>query len=356
MQQQGEFSYTSEPHAAPVKSKTKYRDENDDESGNGNLMSDPRVVRGSTYAAKVTGQTGTVKEKPRRTNRRGMGGTRRSSTPPPVPGRSHMDIQTDDVLEELTDKPVELDMETQTPAVNDRPPSPLFVRAKIGHDMETQILPGDLFNFDMEVAPILEVLVGKTLHVSMLEIMQEEELSAIALQQSEFETIRNIELAEVQRLEAELKRKAQEKERRLEQESKRKLARRALEEKIAARSFSQSYLGSLHTGVFDTLIAEGFLYDPVRKEIEDLFMADMITNLRTQADSYIAAQEVASELLDATRVNARAFGQEAVMLRQALKEKLEREAAQAKAEAAAKLAAEEEAARAAEEGGGYAEE
>lgn len=350
MQQQGEFSYTSEPHAAPVKSKSKYRDENDDDSNPQNLMSDPRVVRGSTYAAKVTSQTGMAKEKPRRTNRRGMGGTRRSSTPPPVPGRSHMDIQTDDVLEELTDKPVEMDMETQTPAVNDRPPSPLFVRAKIGHDMETQILPGDLFNFDIEVEPILEVLVGKTLHVSMLEIMQEEELAAIALQQGEFETIRNIELAEVQRLEAELKRKSQEKERRLEQESKRKLARRALEEKIAARSFSQSYLGSLHTGVFDTLIAEGFLYDPVRKEIEDLFMADMISNLRTQADSYIAAQEVATELLNSTRSTARAFGQEAIMLRQALKDKLEREAAQAAAEEAAKLAAEEEARKAAEEG------
>ena len=56
--------------------------------------------------------------------------------------------------------------------------------------METQILPGDLFNFDVEVDPILEVLVGKTPHVAMLEIMQEEELNAIAAQQLEFETIR----------------------------------------------------------------------------------------------------------------------------------------------------------------------
>merc|ERR1712146_286244 len=100
---------------------------------------------------------------------------------------------------------------------------------------------------------ILEVLVGKTLHVAMLEIMQEEELNAIASQQLEFETIRNIELAEVRRLEAEMKRKAQEKERRIEQETKRKQARRELEEKVAARSFSQQYLGDLHTGVFDTL-------------------------------------------------------------------------------------------------------
>ena len=318
-----EFSYTSEPHAAPVKAKGKYRDDDATSAdGAGNLMSDPRVVRGSTYAAKVTTQDDRKMSKAPRRMRRGMGGTRRSGTPPPVPGRSHMDMQTDDVLEELTDKPVELDMETQTPAVYDRPPSPLFVKAKIGHDMETQIMTGDLFNFELEVEPILEVLVGKTLHVSMLEIMQEEELSAIALQQAEFETVRNIELAEVQRLEADIKRKAQEKERRVEQESKRKISRRALEEKIAARSFSQQYLGSLHQGVFDTLIEEGFLYDPVRKEVEELFMADMIDNLKKQADAYVAAQTCAAEILQNTRVTATAYAAEAVMLREAHKEKL----------------------------------
>lgn len=350
MQQQGEFSYTSEPHAAPVKAKGKYRDENNAEEASANLMSDPRVVRGSTYAAKVTTMSDTKNSKAPRRMRRGMGGTRRSGTPPPVPGRSHMDIQTDDVLEELTDKPVEIDMETQTPAVYDRPPSPLFVRAKIGHDMETQIISGDLFNFDLEVEPILEVLVGKTLHVSMLEIMQEEELAAIALQQAEFDTIRNIELAEVQRLEAEIKRKAQEKERRVEQETKRKVSRRALEEKIAARSFSQQYLGSLHSGVFDTLIAEGFLYDPVRKEVEELFLADVIGKLKKQADAYVAAQACAEELLASTRVNAASFAQEAIVLRAAHKEKLARLEAEEKAAKEAEAAA-AAAAAAAEEGG-----
>ena len=58
----------------------------------------------------------------------------------------------------------------------DRPASPLFVRAKTGVDVVTQILPGDLFDFDLEVEPVLEVLVGKTIHVAMLELMQEEEL------------------------------------------------------------------------------------------------------------------------------------------------------------------------------------
>ena len=36
----------------------------------------------------------------------------------------------------------------------DRPVTPLFVPAKTGADVETQIMPGDLFNFDQEVKVI----------------------------------------------------------------------------------------------------------------------------------------------------------------------------------------------------------
>ena len=128
-----------------------------------------------------------------------MQGMAPPGTPPPVEGRAHMDIQTENFLEELTDRPVESNVETQTEAFLDRPPSPLFVPAKNGKDVETQIESGDLFDFDLEVSPILDVLVGKTLEVSMLELMEEEELSAIRKQQEKFEMMRNAELSEVQR-------------------------------------------------------------------------------------------------------------------------------------------------------------
>jgi hypothetical protein len=359
MEQAGNYSYSAAPAPAAVKTtaaRQKYRDDGENAGGDAlNLMSDPRVVRGSTYAAKVV--TATNKADLAKRNRplpRRKVGTRRSSTPPPVDGRAHMDIQTDDVLEELTDRPIELDAETQTPAMADRPPSPLFVKARIGHDAETQIMSGDLFNFDLEVEPILEVLVGKNMHTALLELMQEDELSAIRLQQEEFEGIRNVELAEVQRLEAESRRRGQEKERRLAQERARLAAKRALEEKIAARSFSSSYLGSMHTNVFDTLIREGFFYDPLRKEVEDIFMLGVVNTVKEKADAYKAAEEIGLELLESARTYARNFGEEAVMLRRLLAERLAREAAlRAAQEAEAKRLA-EEAARAAEAAEGEA--
>lgn len=49
------------------------------------------------------------------------------------------------------DRPVEMTIETQTEAFMDRPPSPLFVPAKSGVDADTQVVVGELFEFDLEV-------------------------------------------------------------------------------------------------------------------------------------------------------------------------------------------------------------
>merc|ERR1719487_2501521 len=113
-----------------------------------------------------------------------------------------MDIQTDSYLEELTERTVEFEAETQTDFLLDRPPSPLFMPAKVGVDIETQIEEGELFDFDREVEPVLEVLVGKTLEQSMMEVLEEEELDSLRRHQEEFEKRRNTEMLEVQRMEA----------------------------------------------------------------------------------------------------------------------------------------------------------
>lgn len=131
----------------------------------------------------------------------------------------------------------EADVDTQTDAFLDRPPSPLFIPAKTGKDVATQILEGDvgissltsflnlililnlftlllyfqLFEFDIEVKPILEVLVGKTLEQALLEVMEEEELANLRQQQREFEELRNAELVEMQRLEEQERRHREEK-------------------------------------------------------------------------------------------------------------------------------------------------
>ena len=68
-----------------------------------------------------------------------------------------------------------------------------------------------LFDFDIEVKPILEVLVGKTVEQSLLEVMEEEELANLRSQQRAFEELRNAELVEQQRLEEQERRHREEK-------------------------------------------------------------------------------------------------------------------------------------------------
>lgn len=68
----------------------------------------------------------------------------RIRSPPPIDGRKHIDIQTELYLEEITDRVEEADVCTQTDAFLDRPPTPLFIPAKTGMDVATQIEDGEV--------------------------------------------------------------------------------------------------------------------------------------------------------------------------------------------------------------------
>lgn len=86
-------------------------------------------------------------------------------------------------LEELSDKIPEAVAATQTDAFLDRAPSPLYIPQKSGVDVATQVYDGELFDFDVEVEPILDVLVGKTIEQALMEVMEEEELDMLRKRQ-----------------------------------------------------------------------------------------------------------------------------------------------------------------------------
>lgn len=260
----------------------------------------------------------------------------------------HCEAQTETFLEELTDRAVEVDSETQTEPFRDRPPSPLFVPSKTGQDKATEIGAEELFDFNSEVGPILEVLVGKTLRISMLEVMEEEELEQIRQRQREFEQMRNAELMEVQRLDAQASRRFAEKQRRLNQERERIRAQTELQEKVAARAFAKSYLVDLSELVFEKLEDDGHFYDPVTREVETVFMPWLMDSLVSDTTSFTDSRSMADDLIkQAIQVAA---DTQADILRQRAEAEAARLAAIKKAEEqaeAARLAAEEEAAAAA---------
>jgi len=288
MQQQkrdGSGTYTFSSRPRPVQERKKFRDPFEEESQAqsmyGNIMYDRRIVRGNTYAQNVlpaTTQPDPIEvQKQQEARRRAVARKRAKAqlkprTPEPVEGRKHIDVQTELYLEELTDRVEEADISTQTDAFLDRPPTPLYIPAKTGIDAATQILEGELFDFDIEVKPILEVLVGKTIEQSLLEVMEEEELANLRAQQRRFDELRNAELVETQRLEEQERRHREEKERRMRQQLEVLKKEKETTEKIAARAFAQSYLQDLVPSVFGTLHDHGYFYDPVERDIESNFM------------------------------------------------------------------------------------
>jgi hypothetical protein len=273
----------------------------------------------------------------------------RSGTPEPPSGRRHMDIQTETFLEVLSDRPPEVEAAAQTDALLDRPPTPLFVPTVSGVDAVTQVEAGELFDFDYEVAPLLDVLVGKTLEAALLEVAQEAELAAIRARQAEFEAVRSAEAAEVQRLEAEVRRRAAEKERRVAQERARVQREADVRSKVAAAAFARTCVGAMRGAAFDRLREGGFFYEPLRREIQTQLLPAVYEGVaRSLTVRQEAAAVVLDDLLAAALAAAKARYADVLDARRAA---AEAEAEQVRAAAAAAAAAVAAAAAASLEGG-----
>jgi hypothetical protein len=305
-------NYTFQQPPKSIGVEGKYRDPNSKPLSN--IMHDRRVVRGNTYASQVVpviqqelgtiGQQGGTKNASKKSTKKkealikqNLGSQDRPHTPEAVEGRKHIELQTEQYLEALTDAIEEATQETQTDPMLDRPPTPIFVPFKSGRDAETQIDGGDLFDFDTEVEPLLEVMVGKTLEQAMLEVLQEEELEAMRQQQLEFEQRRKEEAMESQRLEAAEKRKFEEKERRKRQEMARIRREKEAREKLEARILAKSFLGNLENRVFARLEDEGWFFDAVEREVELEFMPWLLTKAEGELEKKRKARDVLDMLI-----------------------------------------------------------
>uniref|UniRef100_A0A8C5JP38 RSPH3 protein n=1 Tax=Junco hyemalis TaxID=40217 RepID=A0A8C5JP38_JUNHY len=150
-----------------------------------------------------------------------------------------------------------------------------------GNVLSSRPTPPQLFDFDIEVKPILEVLVGKTVEQALLEVMEEEELSQLWSHQRAFAELRSAEFAELQRLEEQDRRIREEKERRRLEHLEKLRKQKETAEKIAARAFAQRYLADLIPSVFNNLHDSGFFYDPIERGLFCFFLFKYVTLIRT---------------------------------------------------------------------------
>ena len=140
-----------------------------------NILHDPRVVRGNTYAAFVIPsslQMEFLRMKEEEEKRKKL-----ARMPKKVPrcayiglkGAGRRDDKNKKFEEEKKEespilKPIENtgEIEDIPYFYADTPEDPLYVPLPAGKNEYTQIVDGELFDFDLEVKPILEVLVGRS--------------------------------------------------------------------------------------------------------------------------------------------------------------------------------------------------
>lgn len=97
---------------------------------------------------------------------------------PGPPARIEVDL-TYFLTEQGKVKPDESEVKLQTDVFQPKPSTPKYVPKKTGIDKITQIEDYDLFDYDVEVQPILNVLLNKSIEQATLEVEEEHELDQI---------------------------------------------------------------------------------------------------------------------------------------------------------------------------------
>nr|CAD7403858.1 unnamed protein product [Timema poppensis] len=272
-----------------------------------NIMFDRRVVRGSTYAFQPLAKPVEVQQhvpikRKQRSSVQSWGRPQLLGPPPAVFGRIHEHVQTELYLEELLEHPPCKDQSCQTLVMLDRPDSPIYVPAKTGIDVETQILPGELFDFDREVLPILEVLTGKTLEQSLLEVLEEEEMAELRAQQQRFLARKWEEQLKVGQLEEQERRLQEEVTRRTQEFRQACMDQTQAQERVAAAVLTRGYLQDLLPAVLSGLEDSGVVLDELRVDIEEGFMPWLQKEVQTHMGSPTGGPEILREMIRATLI------------------------------------------------------
>ncbi|KAF4047122.1 Radial spoke protein 3 [Phytophthora infestans] len=307
MEQDLSYSYSSKPR--PVQTNRGKTRDGGNKAVPTNIMHDPRIPRGSVFAPVNTSRSSEGREKAKK--RRNTANKRRSNN-----NRNHVNafktmagpsngftsISLASNLIEQTQPTSERESFSQTDeflsrTVNARnaKTNDIFIRPKIGIDTFTQIEESDgLFNFDVEVKPLLNVLVNKTLAQALLEVKEEQEMQILHCQHE----VLKAEKSDARQEERELEEKAKEANRRKELVKKKKdeqqIHDQIMRRKLFAWQFSRPLVSQAIDQATATLQNKGVFYDPMLRNL----VIWLSKGIYDGADNVICLRGLATELLD----------------------------------------------------------
>jgi Radial spoke protein 3 len=189
------------------------------------------------------------------------------------------------------------DCTTQTDTFTARPESPYYRPVLAGTDVDTQIEEGDgLFNFDTEIGSLLDVLVGKTLEQSKLEVEREHELQEIERSTTQLQTAKAEAAAAVAELEKAAVRAhwGEESIRRLRYEEAQ--ARFAAKKKVACVSMAQQCWPDLFEGACAALSSSGAWQPRGKVQLSKEFVPWLVDSACDKLQTRIAVYSIVNSM------------------------------------------------------------
>ena len=268
------------------------------------LMSDPRVRRGTTYNSNkkeglenTLAGTNSANATAKGTKRIQKESTR-STYQFQVASYAHEDF---DLEKHLTapepDKSSNQSEHCQTDEFLPLPPPAEYVPRKTGVDASTQVENArDLFNFDLEVRPMVEVITRKTIEQALFEISSENELKTLEGEIYRYGVEAEVEAAWIRSKEKETIEDNAIKEKERSERSKVINAESATKLKVAAVAAMQQIVPNL----FESISQEMFDKGVWKRAEREAASHSILPQLYSQATAMLELRESAASIVDGT--------------------------------------------------------
>jgi len=195
------------------------------------------------------------------------------------------DIHYKNVYTELLEQPIQDESELVPDYYIDKPATPEYRPMHPGVEVATQIEDNELFDYVLEVEPILQVLVGKSLEQAQTELTEEDDKLEEMRRRMRFEKLRNAELMVTQRKEALHIRKQDEKKRREKQHQLRDEQGALAHQKFITRILSKNLTYGMKNTSLNILKDQGALRYSMNLELKREYLPyllETITSLNQQ--------------------------------------------------------------------------
>ena len=191
-------------------------------------------------------------------------------------------IFTEKVTTTEMPKPITFEEIIQTDPLPPKPQEPLIWPEKTGIDVETQIEDGDLFNFDIEVEPLVHIILSKTLEDSRREVLEEEEIKEIKEQQEKYKNYNLDDQNRVNNIEDNEKKRYDDMKMKKENKLKRLNMTKIFQMKLSSRTIAKKYISKLMKDTKNALTERAVFKNPQNND----FFTDLLPDLQNLAENF----------------------------------------------------------------------